>query len=252
MSMNFNGRIVENKPKFVNEQGTSKLTYNFNTDSRLKRGHNFGIIYVTSNMNEENPEAPKTKKSMNAPNNRYYNQRLSYDKINLQKSKENEMKDKKANDKEGEVGVCTEKIKTFIRNKPLTFEVKTQTDPLPPPSIPILVWHGKTGIDEECQIEDEDLFNFDEEVKPLIHVLISKTLEDARREVLEEEELKEIIKQQEKYKNLFESNNKKARQMEEDEKNRFEEHKNNHDINDISFKDFQNTQKINLKNIYQN
>ena len=32
MSMNFNGRIVENKPKFINEQGTSKLTYNFNTD----------------------------------------------------------------------------------------------------------------------------------------------------------------------------------------------------------------------------
>ena len=225
MSMNFNGRIVENKPKFVNEQGTSKLTYNFNTDSRLKRGHNFGIIYVTSNMNEENPEIPKTKKSMNVPNNRYYNQRLSYDKINLQKSKENEMKDKKANDKEGEVGVCTEKIKTFIRNKPLTFEVKTQTDPLPPPSIPILVWHGKTGIDEECQIEDEDLFNFDEEVKPLIHVLISKTLEDARREVLEEEELKEIMNQQEKYKNLFENNNKRVRQLEEDEKNRLEEHK---------------------------
>ena len=47
MSLNFNGRIVENKPKFVNEQGTSKLTYNFTTDSRVKRGHNFGIIYVT-------------------------------------------------------------------------------------------------------------------------------------------------------------------------------------------------------------
>ena len=124
MSMNFNGRIVENKPKFINEQGTSKLTYNFNTDSRLKRGHNFGIIYVTSNMNEENPELQKLKKGNNIPNNRYYNQRLSYDKINLQKSKDNEIKDKKANDKEGEVGVYTEKIKTFIRPKPLTFEVK--------------------------------------------------------------------------------------------------------------------------------
>ena len=225
MSMNFNGRIVENKPKFINEQGTSKLTYNFNTDSRLKRGHNFGIIYVTSNMNEENPELQKLKKGNNIQNNRYYNQRLSYDKINLQKSKDNEIKDKKANDKEGEVGVYTEKIKTFIRPKPLTFEVKTQTDPLPPPPIPVLVWHEKTGIDEECQIGDEDLFNFDEEVKPLIHVLISKTLEDARREVLEEEELKEIMNQQEKYRNLFENNNKRVRQLEEDEKNRLEEHK---------------------------
>ena len=225
MSLNFNGRIVENKPKFVNEQGTSKLTYNFTTDSRVKRGHNFGIIYVTSNMNEENPEIVKPKKSINLANNRYINQKFSYGKISFQKNKENETKEKKGNDKEGEVGVCTEKVKTYVRPKPLTFEVKIQTDPVPPQPIPVLLWHEKTGVDEECQIGDTDLFDFDEEVKPLIHVLISKTLEDARREVLEEEELKEIIKQQEKYKNLFESNNNRVRKLEEDEKNRLEEHK---------------------------
>ena len=42
---------------------------------------------------------------------------------------------------------------------------------------------------------------------------------------MEEEELKEIMNQQEKYKNLFENNNKRVRQLEEDEKNRLEEHK---------------------------
>ena len=225
MSLNYNGRIVENKPKFLNEQGTSKLTYNFITDPRVKHGHNFGIIYVTSNMGEEENETAKTKKSLNLSKNRYIAQRRSFDKNNLQKSKEMETKSKTSNDKEGEVGICTEKVKSFTRPKPMTFEVKVQTDPLPEPPIPQFIWKEKEGVDVECQIEDEDLFNFDEEVKPLIHVLISKTLEDARREVLEEEELKEIIKQQEKYKNLFESNNKKARQMEEDEKNRFEEHK---------------------------
>ena len=230
MSLNFNGRIVENKPKFLNEQGTSKLTYNFITDPRVKHGHNFGIIYVTSNMNEEDQEAIKTKKSLNLSKNRYINQRRSFDKNNLQKSKEMETKTKTANDKEGEVGICTEKVKSFSRPKPLTFEVKIQTDPMPEPPIPQFKWKEKTGIDVECQIEDEDLFNFDEEVKPLIHVLISKTLEDARREVLEEEELKEIIKQQEKYKNLFENNNRKVRQMEEDEKNRFEEYKKRKEI----------------------
>ena len=96
---------------------------------------------------------------------------------------------------------------------------------VPPPPIPTLIWKQKTGIDVECQIYDTDLFDFDEEVKPLIHVLISKTLEDARREVLEEEELKEIIKEQEKYKTLFEQNNNRIKQREEDEINRFEEHK---------------------------
>ena len=53
MSLNVNGRIVENKAKYMNEQGGSKLTYNFVTDPRLKRGHNFGIIYVTSSNYEE-------------------------------------------------------------------------------------------------------------------------------------------------------------------------------------------------------
>ena len=225
MSLNFNGRIVENKPKFINEQGGSKLTYNFNTDSRVKRGHNFGIIYVTSNTNEETPEITKTKKSTILPNNRYIAQKHQYDKFTLQRSKENETREKKGNDKEGEVGICTEKVKSYVRPKPLTFEVQIQTDPVPPPPLPVLVWPQKTGIDEECQIYDEDLFNFDEEVKPLIHVLISKTLEDARREVLEEEELKEIIKQQEKYKNYFEKDSDRIKQLEEDERIRLEEHK---------------------------
>jgi hypothetical protein len=48
------------------------------------------------------------------------------------------------------------------------------------------------------QIEDGDLFCFDTEVKPLLNVLLSKTLEQARMEVLEEEEIKEL-KQQQRY-----------------------------------------------------
>ena len=36
--------------------------------------------------------------------------------------------------------------------------------------------------------------------------------------------MKEIIKQQEKYKNLFDNNSNRIRQLEEDEKNRLEEH----------------------------
>ena len=100
-----------------------------------------------------------------------------------------------------------------------------QTDPLPPPPQPVLIWHKKTGIDVECQIEDGDLFNFDEEVKPLVHIIVSKTLEDARREVLEEEELKHIMEQQEKYRKLNEYNSIRIKEIEENEKKRFEEHK---------------------------
>ena len=45
----------------------SKLTYNFITDSRLKRGHNFGVVYVTNPPPEEKEETqPKKKSEANA------------------------------------------------------------------------------------------------------------------------------------------------------------------------------------------
>ena len=44
---------------------------------------------------------------------------------------------------------------------------------------------------------DDELFDFNEEVEPMLNVLCSKTLEQARMEVLEETEL-EIMKSQQK------------------------------------------------------
>ena len=219
MSINVNGRIVENKAKYVNEQGGSKLTYNFVTDSRLKRGHNFGIIYVTSsNYDETSSLKPQTKKDSknfkpNLKNKNYIGQ-----------IKEKEAQEKKINEKEGECGICTTKVTTTVRPTPITFEEIIQTDPLPPPPQPLLIWPKKTGIDEECQIEDGDLFCFDEEVQPLVHIIVSKTLEESRREVLEEEELKHIKEQQIKYKKLNEANNNRIKSIEEREKKIFAEH----------------------------
>ena len=221
MSLNFNGRVVENKAKYINEQGGTKLTYNFVTDPRLKRGHNFGIIYVTSSNYEDNTGTSQQRKKGQVSKNIYNLKGKNY----LAQSKEKEEQEKKRNDKEGECGICTQKVITTVRPTPITFEEKIQTDPLPPPPQPVLIWHQKTGIDVECQIEDGDLFDFDEEVKPLVHIIVSKTLEDARREVLEEEELKHIMEQQEKYRKLNEDNNNRVKQIEEEEKNKFEEHK---------------------------
>jgi len=39
---------------------------------------------------------------------------------------------------------------------------------------------------------DDELFNFDEDVEPMLNVLCTKTLEQARMEVLEETELETI------------------------------------------------------------
>ena len=34
------------------------MTYNFVTDPKMKRGHNFGLVYVTNSIVEDDPESP--------------------------------------------------------------------------------------------------------------------------------------------------------------------------------------------------
>ena len=218
MSLNVNGRVVENKAKFVNEQGGSKLTYNFVTNPGLKRGHNFGIIYVTSSNYDETS-------SIKSPNKQKKNFKSNLSNKNyLSQLKEKEEQEKRRNEKEGECGVCTQKVTTTVRPTPITFEEIVQTDPLPEPPQPVLIWPKKTGIDVECQIEDGDLFNFDIEVQPLVHIIVSKTLEESRREVLEEEEINHMKQQQEKYKKMNQINDNRIKSIEDKEKERFKEH----------------------------
>lgn len=52
----------------------------------------------------------------------------------------------------------------------------------------------KTGIDKITQIEDYDLFNYDEEVQPILNVLLSKSVDQAILEVEEEQEIDSIRK----------------------------------------------------------
>ena len=59
-----------------------------------------------------------------------------------------------------------------------------------------MFWPEKTGIDEETQVEDGALFDFNKEVEPILDVLLSKVLEQSRMEVLEEEEIKEMKEKQ--------------------------------------------------------
>jgi len=57
----------------------------------------------------------------------------------------------------------------------------------------------KTGRDVSTQIEDNELFNFDREVTPIISVICTKTIEQSMIEIEEEEELNRIKKFKEEY-----------------------------------------------------
>ena len=195
--------IVMNKPRYREEEFRKKNTYNFVTDPRLKRGRNYGIVYVTSTAFDENDIAMK-KLNSGMPTNENITSGSSLTGQNQMKSKK---KQQKLNEKENleqmgvplpagleSVGSMTTEIKEILPT-PETFDMEVQTqDYIDLPQIPLFK-PEKRGEDAGTQIEKGELFDFDEEVEPIINVLTFKTLEEARMEVLEEEEIKEMKRQ---------------------------------------------------------
>ncbi|NXU88730.1 RSPH3 protein, partial [Xiphorhynchus elegans] len=87
------------------------------------------------------------------------------------------------------VFVQTELYLEEIRDRTLEADEECQTDDfLDRPPTPLFI-PAKTGKDIATQIEEGELFDFDIEVKPMLEVLIGKTVEQALLEVMEEEEL---------------------------------------------------------------
>lgn len=65
--------------------------------------------------------------------------------------------------------------------------IKIQTDEFrPKPPSPRYI-PKKTGIDCSTQVEDNELFDFDREVEPILNVLTIRTLEEAVLDIEEEE-----------------------------------------------------------------
>jgi hypothetical protein len=86
-----------------------------------------------------------------------------------------------------------------LTDKAPCYEIAIQTlfwmdRPNTPRCIPM-----KTGVDKKTLVQDNELFIFDKDVEPILSVLCGKTLELARMEVLEEEELREMRSQQKQF-----------------------------------------------------
>lgn len=75
----------------------------------------------------------------------------------------------------------------------------------------------KRGVDKKTLVEDNELFSFEDEVEPILSVLCGKTLESARMEVLEEEELREMREQQDHYNRMLQAENTDIQRMEQTE-----------------------------------
>ncbi|KAF7250703.1 hypothetical protein EG68_09184 [Paragonimus skrjabini miyazakii] len=100
----------------------------------------------------------------------------------------------------------------------------TQTDYfLDRPPTPLYV-PAKTGMDVETQIYENDLFDFELEVQPILEVLVGKTVEQALLEVMEEEELADLRCQQEVLQEIHNADLAEVARL-EDRNRRYEEEK---------------------------
>lgn len=81
----------------------------------------------------------------------------------------------------------------------------------------------KTGVDKKTLIEDNELFLFEDEVEPILSVLCGKTLELARMEVMQEEELNEMRRQQERLLKFLNDDNLAIMEQENMEDKRFKD-----------------------------
>ncbi|KAM8945554.1 radial spoke head protein 3 homolog [Pelodytes ibericus] len=102
-------------------------------------------------------------------------------------------------------------------------DIECQTDAfLDRPPTPLFI-PAKTGADVATQILEGELFDFDLEVKPMLEVLVGKTVEQSLVEVMEEEELATIRAQQRAFEELRNADLAEAQRLEEQERRLREE-----------------------------
>lgn len=120
------------------------------------------------------------------------------------------------------IEIQTEMYLEEITDRVIESDQNTQTDPFldrpdSPPFVP-----AKSGVDNWTQVED-DLFDFDFEVEPLLEVLVGKTMEQAMLEVLEEEEMENMQRHQTEFTQRRNAELAETQRMEAEEIRRYEE-----------------------------
>ncbi|NXI65803.1 RSPH3 protein, partial [Anseranas semipalmata] len=121
------------------------------------------------------------------------------------------------------VHVQTELYLEEISDRIIEVDMECQTDAfLDRPPTPFFV-PAKTGRDVATQIEEGELFDFDIEVKPILEVLIGKTIEQALLEVMEEEELARLWAHQRAYAELRNAELAEVQRLEEQDRRYREE-----------------------------
>merc|ERR1719231_1301546 len=121
------------------------------------------------------------------------------------------------------MNIQTDDFLEELTDRPIEIDAVTQTiAALDRPSSPLFV-PAKVGKDMETQIIQGDLFDFDVEVEPLLELLVGKTIHVSMLELMQEEEIAAIRKQQSEYEALKNVELSEVQRMESEAKRKQDE-----------------------------
>jgi len=90
------------------------------------------------------------------------------------------------------VEVQTQEYYEDLQDRPVEHTISTQTDTVTDRPTSPLFKPQPFGVSKATWIDRHDLFDFDQEVEPILEVLVGKTVDMALMEVLEEQELQRL------------------------------------------------------------
>lgn len=121
------------------------------------------------------------------------------------------------------ISIMTDPVKTLIHPKPQTLEKKIETEDYIDRPVTPLFYPQERGENKSTQVEDGDLFHFDDEVEPILEMLTTKILEQSRMEVIEEDEIKKMKLKQRSFEEIRNRELMEVQKLEKEEIRRKEE-----------------------------
>lgn len=161
---------------------------NMMNDPRVVRGNTYAAKVLTTSVKKE--QEFQSQKTQN---------KMSNEQFNRKSREQTRISTPPPVDGRVHMPIQTENFLEELTDKPIETDAETQTQPFMDRPISPLFVPAKTGRDFETQIEPGDLFDFDLEVAPLLEVLVGKTIHVSMLELMQEEELEAIRRDQEEF-----------------------------------------------------
>lgn len=184
-------------------------------DKRVVRGNTFATMVVPASNQQEMERQQELERKR-----KKREQELSKKQSQVV---QREVSTPKAVDGRKHEEAQTDNVVEELTDKPQEFEIETQTEfIIDRPPTPLFM-PEKTGLDRDTQVEDGELFDFNEEVEPILQVLVGKTMEQSRMEVLEEEEVEAMKRHQREFKQKRNAEMAEVQRLEDEERRKKEE-----------------------------